>query len=119
MNLKHIKKTQCPHCGEPVVKEWITDQHCNGQNFEGVEFRCGASIEFVPNYGEERDRGECPKSKAEVERMRKRNILAENILTLVLDSDADTPFRQEILNSVWRMTDMWRDTPVLKEKPVT
>lgn len=116
MQLRHIKKTNCPHCGAHAVGERITGQHTNGQQFESREFKCGLIIEFVPNYGEERERSECPKSEAATGRVAKRRKLAEQIAGLITASDADVKYRQYLLDEAYRLAD-WRDAPKIATNP--
>ena len=72
MNLKHIKTTACPVCGNGVVeREDIQCDngkprlHCNGGMWERRRFACGFVITYVPNFpNSEGHEGECRNNEA-------------------------------------------------------
>ena len=100
MNLRHIRTTTCPHCGAVPKREEVSGQHTNGQFFETRMFTCGHTVEYVPNFQEERVSCECQKSAAEVLKRTKRKALAEQLVGFVKNADVDDAFKEYLISSL-------------------
>lgn len=73
MNLRHIKSTACPQCGETEIvqesreleSQWsLTSprrvrQHCCGEQWETREFLCGYVVKWIPNFSREEQNRVC------------------------------------------------------------
>ena len=108
MNLKHLKETSCPVCGDRVIaKEEVemdrfnkkVRQHCNGQIWEKRTFSCGQTIKWIPNFSRSEldEYSQCRNDKEYQEKIKKR----EEALSLVKDyidslSDVDEQFRERL-----------------------
>lgn len=60
IQFKHIKSVDCPHCGTRFREIRINGIHCNGSQNELIEFRCGHSYEYSPNFERFKEIKACP-----------------------------------------------------------
>lgn len=100
MDLKHIKSTACPHCGETAIvqesremesrwdplSERRVRQHVCGEQWETREFLCGQVIKWVPNFSREEQHHICHRNAEYVaaltlvsELKKERTLLEEKI----------------------------------------
>jgi len=100
MNIRHITTAACPHCSARVRGEAVEGTHTNGQQFETRTFECGHIVAYVPNFRAEQVKYECPKSEARIDRLAKRQKIANKLIKLLEDSDADAKFKGDLTSEI-------------------
>lgn len=108
MNLKHLKETSCPVCGDSViVKEEVemdrfnkkVRQHCNGQMWEKRTFSCGQTIKWIPNFSKSEldEYSQCTNNEKYQMKMKKREDALSLVKTYIDSlSDVDEDFRDRL-----------------------
>jgi hypothetical protein len=100
MILEHIKTKVCRECGAPVIAETKDLQHTNGQWNESRTFKCGAIIEYSPNFKSERDSTKCPRSPRAITKQMKRHISIQRLEKYIKKLDVDESFKVTIWSHV-------------------
>lgn len=95
MNLKNLKTTCCPICGESTVinegleiSKWNKSeirQHTNGTRWEKRTFLCGYTITYCPNFSrdEPADYTRCSNDPSIKERNTKRKIAHDTVVGFI------------------------------------
>ena len=106
MELKEIKTTKCPICGNSVVtKEEISWMHTNGHGNEIRRFSCGYEIEFVPNFMKEYPvKRTCCKNDPEPKILKNERMLTvERILKYIEKlkiSEGNKSFKSDLISRI-------------------
>jgi len=108
MQFKHINDVKCPVCNSDIRTCSITGTHANGEQFETVEFKCGHSYSYLPNYSDFRTNKECPNTEEEKKRVARIQEFKAAIIALVKkhkvsDEDATALFSSLSFNSDWKI----------------
>lgn len=99
IQFKHIKDTKCPHCGYDIANISISGFHCNGEQFENVEFRCGYSYRYVPNFSRFEEIRKCPRTKEAQNKSKKTDKLFAQMKKTINICDLPNDERSRL----WRM----------------
>lgn len=96
--LQHLDEIRCSVCGAEIQAARREQQHCSGEWNEHVEYRCGRTLRYSPNFRRVVEARRCPNDG--VERERRGNVLAFHAAVLGMARDtpcADPEFKSRIL----------------------
>ncbi len=91
VEIKNLTATKCPVCQcDTIVAESLKVSfnhtsiltHTNGERWETRTFLCGASVEYIPNYGGHTQTAKCHRDPVEIEKDEKRKAIQLQIAEL-------------------------------------
>ena len=100
VTLDKLRYTKCPTCGAAIKSQCQHDLHTCGQWNEEMEFQCGCTIQWSPNYGREVERTACPRLPAAVEKKKKRNDAKEDLVKYIAKLDVDDDYKDRLRREV-------------------
>ena len=111
LTFKHVNKiVRCPDCGCTRIKRAnIHGKHTNGEQFESIEFECGFSREYVPNFSRYEDVTDCRLSAKYSSERLATQTLASQLIALIRSIKTINPNRLAALKeNITRWKDGYR-----------
>ena len=100
MQLKELKQTKCPDCGERIVAITQESQHTNGHWFEKIRFKCHCEIEFVPNFMRSNIISSCTNTQVFKNQCKKRTTSRDRLLNYIRKMKIDKDIKKEWFDAV-------------------